>query len=62
MCQKAGFCPRVENQPNMLQTVLSLVEAEQGVSIVPACASRNFSLKENKRPSFRGITAMTSRS
>jgi DNA-binding transcriptional LysR family regulator len=38
MCQKAGFCPRVENQPNMLQTVLSLVEAEQGVSIVPACA------------------------
>jgi DNA-binding transcriptional LysR family regulator len=38
ICQKAGFCPRVENQPNMLQTVLSLVEAEQGVSIVPACA------------------------
>jgi DNA-binding transcriptional LysR family regulator len=38
MCQRAGFCPRVENQPHMLQTVLSLVEAEQGVSIVPACA------------------------
>jgi DNA-binding transcriptional LysR family regulator len=38
MCQKAGFYPRVENQPQMLQTVLSLVEAEQGVSIVPACA------------------------
>jgi DNA-binding transcriptional LysR family regulator len=37
MCQKAGFCPRVENQPNMMQTVLSLVEAEQGVAIVPAC-------------------------
>ena len=37
MCQNAGFCPRVENQPNMMQTVLSLVEAEQGVSIVPAC-------------------------
>src|SRR5246500_5226069 len=37
-CHKAGFCPRVEDQPNMLQTVLSLVEAEQGVSIVPACA------------------------
>jgi DNA-binding transcriptional LysR family regulator len=37
MCQEAGFCPRVENQPNMMQTVLSLVEAEQGVSIVPAC-------------------------
>ena len=38
MCHKAGFYPRVENQPTMLQTVLSLVEAEQGVSIVPACA------------------------
>ena len=38
MCQKEGFSPRVENQPNMLQTVLSLVEGEQGVSIVPACA------------------------
>jgi hypothetical protein len=34
MCQKAGFCPRVENQPNMMQTVLSLVEAEQGS---PSC-------------------------
>jgi hypothetical protein len=29
---------------------------------VAEAASRNFSLKENKRPSFRGITAMTSRS
>ena len=38
ICQKVGFYPRVENQPTMLQTVLSLVEAEQGVSIVPACA------------------------
>ncbi len=38
MCQKSGFYPRVENQPNMLQSMLSLVEAEQGVSIVPACA------------------------
>jgi DNA-binding transcriptional LysR family regulator len=38
MCRKAGFSPRVDTQPVMLQTVLSLVEAEQGVSIVPACA------------------------
>ncbi len=37
ICNEAGFSPRVENQPNMMQTVLSLVEAEQGVSIVPAC-------------------------
>jgi DNA-binding transcriptional LysR family regulator len=37
MCNDAGFSPRVENEPNMMQTVLTLVEAEQGVSIVPAC-------------------------
>lgn len=37
MCNGAGFSPRIENQPNMMQTVLSLVEAEQGVAIVPAC-------------------------
>jgi DNA-binding transcriptional LysR family regulator len=37
MCNKAGFSPKVENQPSMMQTVLSLVEAEQGISIVPAC-------------------------
>ena len=37
MCQRAEFCPRVENEPNMMQTVLSLLEAEQEVAIVPAC-------------------------
>ena len=37
MCNDAGFSPRVENEPNMMQTVLSLVEAEEGISIIPAC-------------------------
>lgn len=37
MCNDAGFSPRVEHEPNMMQTVLSLVEAEEGISIVPAC-------------------------
>jgi DNA-binding transcriptional LysR family regulator len=37
MCNDAGFSPRVECKPTMMQTVLTLVEAEQGVSIVPAC-------------------------
>jgi DNA-binding transcriptional LysR family regulator len=50
VCQKEGFSPRVENQPNMLQTVLSLVEGEQGVSIVPACA-RN--LRSNRVRFYR---------
>lgn len=40
MCNDAGFSPRVEDEPNMMQTVLSLVEAEQGVSIVPACVRK----------------------
>lgn len=37
MCNKAGFSPRVECEPNLMQTVLTIVEADQGVSIVPAC-------------------------
>ena len=37
MCKKAGFSPRLECEPNLMQTVLSLVEAEQGVPIIPAC-------------------------
>ena len=35
-CRAHGFSPRVENEPNSMQTILSLVEAEEGVSIVPA--------------------------
>jgi DNA-binding transcriptional LysR family regulator len=37
MCNDAGFSPRVDCEPNMMQTVLTIVEAEQGISIVPAC-------------------------
>ena len=37
MCNKAGFSPKVESEPDMMQTVLTIVAAEQGVSIVPAC-------------------------
>jgi DNA-binding transcriptional LysR family regulator len=37
MCKDSGFSARVENEPCMMQTVLSLVEAEEGVAIVPAC-------------------------
>src|SRR5205823_11904375 len=31
-----GFSPGVQNEPNSMQTILSLVEAEEGVAIVPA--------------------------
>jgi DNA-binding transcriptional LysR family regulator len=38
-CRSQGFSPRVENEPNSMQTILSLVEAEEGVAIVPASVS-----------------------
>lgn len=34
-CRKAGFSPKVENSPALMSTVLMLVAAEQGLSIVP---------------------------
>jgi len=39
VCRSHGFSPRVENEPNSMQTILSLVEAEEGVAIVPASTS-----------------------
>jgi DNA-binding transcriptional LysR family regulator len=38
-CRSQGFSPRAENEPNSMQTILSLVEAEEGVAIVPASTS-----------------------
>jgi len=38
-CRAQGFSPRVENEQNSMQTILSLVEAEEGVAIVPASTS-----------------------
>jgi len=38
-CRAQGFSPQVENEPNSMQTILSLVEAEEGVAIVPASIS-----------------------
>ena len=37
LCNEAGFVPRVEHEPNLMQTVLSLVASEAGAAIVPAC-------------------------
>jgi DNA-binding transcriptional LysR family regulator len=34
-CRGAGFSPKVVNSPNLMATVLTLVAAEQGVSVVP---------------------------
>src|SRR6202163_251263 len=38
-CRSQGFSPRGEDEPNSMQTILSLVEAEEGVAIVPASTS-----------------------
>ena len=38
-CRAQGFSPRVENEQNSMQTILSLIEAEEGVAIVPASTS-----------------------
>ncbi|WP_035357144.1 LysR family transcriptional regulator [Edaphobacter aggregans] len=36
LCNEAGFSPKIENEPNVMQTVVSLVEADEGAGIVPA--------------------------
>lgn len=38
LCNENGFSPNIDNEPDMMQTALTLVAAEQGISIVPACA------------------------
>lgn len=38
LCNEHGFSPHIDEEPDMMQSVLSLVAAEQGVSILPACA------------------------
>src|SRR5262249_18639485 len=40
LCNENGFSPDVESEPDSLQTTLTLVAADQGVSIVPSCALR----------------------
>src|SRR5438552_15638688 len=40
LCSRAGFTPRVVNEADMMQTVMTLVEAGEGVALVPACVSK----------------------
>jgi DNA-binding transcriptional LysR family regulator len=37
LCAQEGFSPRIISQPDLMQTALSLVEAGEGVALVPAC-------------------------
>jgi DNA-binding transcriptional LysR family regulator len=36
-CRRAGFSPRIINEPNFMATVMTLVESGLGVSLVPHC-------------------------
>jgi DNA-binding transcriptional LysR family regulator len=39
VCRRAGFPPRIVNEPDFMATVLTLVESELGISLVPRCVS-----------------------
>jgi DNA-binding transcriptional LysR family regulator len=36
-CKKAKFSPNIVDSPNLWQSVLTMVEADEGVALVPAC-------------------------
>jgi DNA-binding transcriptional LysR family regulator len=36
-CRRAGFSPRIVNEPNFMPTVITLVESGLGVSLIPYC-------------------------
>ncbi len=38
LCHERGFSPTIDSTHEMMQPVLTLVAADQGISIVPACA------------------------
>jgi DNA-binding transcriptional LysR family regulator len=37
VCRRAGFSPRIVNEPNFMATVMTLVECGLGVSLIPRC-------------------------
>jgi DNA-binding transcriptional LysR family regulator len=56
VCRRAGFSPRIVNEPDFMATVLTLVESGLCVSIVPRCVA------SLKRPvAIRAITPKSAR-
>jgi len=40
LCKKAKFSPHIADSPNLWQSVLTMIEAGEGVSLVPACVQQ----------------------
>ena len=40
LCRRARFSPRVSDTPRLWQSVLTLIEAGEGVSVLPACVQQ----------------------
>jgi DNA-binding transcriptional LysR family regulator len=40
MCQRAKFSPKLSDSPESWQAVLTMVEAGEGIALVPACVQR----------------------
>jgi DNA-binding transcriptional LysR family regulator len=37
VCRRAGFSPRIVNEPDFMATVMTFVESGLGISLVPRC-------------------------
>ncbi len=37
VCRRAGFCPRIIHEPDLMATAMTLVESGLGVSLIPRC-------------------------
>jgi DNA-binding transcriptional LysR family regulator len=37
VCRRAGFSPRIVNEPDFMATVMTLVESGLGISLIPRC-------------------------
>jgi len=51
MCRKAKFSPNIVDAPRLWQSVLTMVEAAEGVALVPACVQH----LRSKGVSFRAL-------
>jgi hypothetical protein len=51
MCRRAKFSPNIVDAPRLWQSVLTMVEAAEGIALVPACVQN----LRSTGVSFRGL-------